>query len=101
MVLLTKELVKKIPKLYATEEVDGKDKIAQAKLFLPGTPCTWYVVEYDGKDACFGLVDLGYEQNIEFGYFSLTELSEQKSLHGFRIERDIYFKPRSFDNIRA
>lgn len=101
MSLLTKELVKKIPALYETDELPAKDKIAQAKLFLPGTACTWYIVEYDGEDTCFGLVDLGYEQDIEFGYFSLKELSETKSLYGLGIERDRYFEPRSFDNISA
>jgi hypothetical protein len=101
MQLLTKTLTEKIPKLYETEGLEAKDKIAQVKLFLPGTACTWYVVEFDGKDTCFGLVDLGYEQDVEFGYFSLKELSEQRSLYGLGIERDIYFEPSVFDNIRT
>jgi hypothetical protein len=101
MILLTKELVNRIPKLYETEELAKKDKVAQAKLFLPGTACTWYVVEFDGSDTCFGLVDLGYEQDVEFGYFSLKELSETKSLYGLGVERDRYFEPRTFNNIQA
>jgi hypothetical protein len=101
MNLLTSELVAKIPKLYETDGLSPKDKIAYVKLFLPGTACTWYVVEYDGDDLCFGLVDLGYEENVEFGYFSLKELSEQRSLYGMKVERDIYFEPRVFDEIRA
>jgi hypothetical protein len=101
MILLTKELVNRIPKLYETEELAKKDKVAQAKLFLPGTACTWYVVEFDGLDTCFGLVDLGYEQDVEFGYFSLKELSETKSLYGLGVERDRYFEPRTFNNMRA
>jgi hypothetical protein len=99
--LLTKELVSKIPKMYETEKLAPKDKIAQVKLFLPGTTCTWYIVEFDGSDSCFGLVDLGYEQDVEFGYFSLKELSETKNLYGLGVERDRHFEPTKFDNIRA
>ena len=101
MQLLTRELKRKIPKLYETEARPDKDKVAQVKLFLPGTACTWYIVEFDGSDTCFGLVDLGYEENVEFGYFSLKELSEQRSLYGLGIERDLYFEPRTFDMIHA
>ena len=101
MNLLTNELIQKIPKLYETETIPQKDKIAHVKLFLPGTACTWYIVEYDGLDTCFGLVDLGYEQDVEFGYFSIKELSEAKSLYGLVVERDIYFEPRSFDAVHA
>ena len=101
MQLLTSELKRKIPKLYETEARSDKDKVAQVKLFLPGTACTWYIVEFDGSDTCFGLVDLGYEENVEFGYFSLKELSEQRSLYDLGIERDLYFEPRTFDMIHA
>lgn len=101
MQLLTEELKRKIPKLYETEGYPAWDKVAQAKLFLPGTACTWYIIEYDGSDMCFGLVDLGYEQDIEFGYFSLKELSETKSLLGLGVERDLYFEPKTFDLIQA
>jgi hypothetical protein len=101
MNLLTKELIQKLPKLYETESFPEKDKVAQVKLFLPGTACTWYIVEYDGQDTCFGLVDLGYEQDVEFGYFSIKELSEVRSLYGLGVERDIYFESRTFDAIHA
>jgi hypothetical protein len=101
MQLLTKELEKKIPKLYETDGLRPWDRVAQAKLFLPGTACTWYVIEYDGSDTCFGLVDLGYEQDIEFGYFSLGELRAARSLQGLEVERDIYFEPKTFDLIHA
>lgn len=101
MQLLTKKLKERIPKMYETESLETRDKIAQAKLFLPGTACTWYIVEYDGNDMCFGLVDLGYEECVEFGYFSLKELSETKSLYGLSIERDMYFEPKTFESIRV
>ncbi|MGB4768104.1 MAG: DUF2958 domain-containing protein [Candidatus Saccharimonas sp.] len=88
MKLLTKAAAAKIPKLYATEHIETPDKIAYAKFFHPVSQWTWYVMEYDGADTCFGLV-VGHE--TEFGYFSLEELSLVG--YGLPIERDRYFKP--------
>jgi hypothetical protein len=71
MTLLPKHLGHRIPPLYATEE--DRDPIGGVKLFHPLSSWSWYVIEYDGDDLCFGLVD-GYEK--ELGYFSLSELSQ-------------------------
>jgi len=101
MKLLTKELASKLPKLYETEELKGPDKVAIVKWFLPGTQWTWYVVEYDGEDTCFGLVDSGLDHGVEFGYFSLKEISELKSPWKLKVERDLHWIPRKFDSIRA
>ena len=88
MKLLTKEVRKKFPKLYATEEVELEDKVVIAKFFTPWTNWTWYATEFDGKDLFFGLVD-GNEK--EWGYFSLKELQAVKGPAGLKIERDLYF----------
>jgi hypothetical protein len=92
MILLPKTLVKKIPKLYETEDTALLDKIAYIKLFLPGTAWTWYIMEYDGKDTCFGYVESG-SWSSEYGYFSIKELMDLKSSLGLRVERDISFRP--------
>lgn len=89
MLLLTKALAKKLPKLYDTESVPTEDKVAVMKLFTPWSSWTWYVIEFDGNDVCWGLVS-GHE--TEFGYFSLSELSKIQHL-GATIERDIFFRP--------
>jgi len=90
MKLLTKELANKIPKLYETEEVPVSNKVALVKLFHPVSNWTWYVMEYDGKDTCWGLV-VGHE--TELGYFSLSELDAIESPFDIRVERDIFFRP--------
>lgn len=90
MNLLTKSLAEKLPKLYETEHEPLEDKIAVAKFFHPATNWTWYVIEYDGQDLCWGLVD-GHE--TEFGYFSVSELSKAVGPFGLRVERDIFFRP--------
>ncbi len=88
MKLLTKEIAEKLPKLYETEGVPLPEKVAHAKLFHPASNWTWYVIEHDGNDTCFGLV-VGHE--TEFGYFSLRELSEVK-FYGLHVERDRFFR---------
>ena len=77
MELLTQEIVKKIPKLGATEGVPTKDKAVIVKFFDSTDSWTWYVTEFDGKDLFFGLVD-GYE--LEWGYFRLKELKSVKCI---------------------
>jgi len=67
MMLLTQEIRRKLPKLYACEEV--KDPMVWCKFFIPDSNWTWYVVEFDGQDTFNGLVD-GFER--ELGYFLVS-----------------------------
>ena len=89
MKLLTKEVLRKLPKLYS-QESKGLEAIAVVKFFTPDSSWTWYATEFDGKDTFFGLVD-GFEK--ELGYFSLSELQSVRGKLGLPIERDMYFHP--------
>ena len=90
MKLITKELAKKIPALYAQDGL-GSDATAYVKLFTPDGYWTWYITEMDPETGeCFGLV-CGLEK--ELGYFSLQELAEFRGLLGLPIERDRFFDP--------
>ena len=85
MKLLTKENLKKLPKL-------GKgDGTAYVKFFTPDAQWTWYATEFDGEDVFFGLVD-GFEKEI--GYFTLYELKKIRGALGLPIERDLHWKPK-------
>jgi len=86
--LLTAALRESLPPLYASENVP--DPLVRAKFFTPWTSWTWYAIEFDGEDLFFGLVD-GNE--LELGYFSLSELQSIRGPGGLRIERDLYFEP--------
>lgn len=88
MKLLTKELKRQFPKLYATDGTPTEEKRVIAKFFTPDSSWTWYAVEFDGEDLFFGLVD-GHEK--EWGYFSLSELQATRGKLGLPIERDLYF----------
>ncbi|NTU46325.1 DUF2958 domain-containing protein [Candidatus Roizmanbacteria bacterium] len=94
MKLLTAELLKKLPKLYASEQEN--DPVVWCKFFTPDSSWTWYATEFDGKDTFFGLVD-GFEK--EWGYFSLSELLNVRGHLGLPIERDRYFTPKRISEI--
>lgn len=88
MQLLTKQIEKSLPELYATE--CEENPIAWVKFFTPWTHWTWYATEFDGEDRFFGLV---VGEHTEFGYFLLSELLSVEGPCGLRVERDRYFEP--------
>jgi hypothetical protein len=96
MELLPKEVREVLPKLYANEEL-GLAAQALLKFFTPDANWTWYASEFDGQDIFFGLV-IGLE--AEFGYFSLSELTEVRGPLGLPIERDLHYQPKSLRELR-
>jgi hypothetical protein len=107
--LLDAESRAKLPPLYSQEEI-GLNALAQVKFFTPDSNWTWYASEGSPIEAnrysdapegeedflCFGLVS-GFE--VEPGYFSLKELEEVRGPLGLPIERDLYFEPRSLQEL--
>src|SRR5512143_3111894 len=76
------ERLKKIPRLYETENQPIKDKLIHLHFFIGG--CDWYIAEYDGEDLFFdyAIFNQDYE-NAEWGYISFSELKEIK-LNGWQ-----------------
>jgi len=98
MKLMTKEIMKKLPKLYSQEKV--ADPMAMVKFFDPCGSWTWYATEGEpvGDDfRFFGLVK-GHE--AELGYFMLSELQSVRGPLGLGIERDLYFKPKPLSEVK-
>lgn len=90
--LMTEELKKSIPTLYASES-----KTAFIKFFSCFTGWTWYAIEFDGKDIFYGYVKGDYD---EWGYFSLKEFEDINKSKGFAfVERDLYFKPTPIQDL--
>jgi len=89
MMLLTKEIKKKMPKLYANDAKEPCDIPVICKFFTPWSGWTWWVTEgeeqEDGDWLFFGLVQ-GME--TELGYFTLNELASVTGPGGLKIERD-------------
>jgi hypothetical protein len=96
MKLLTNELQKTLPLLYATEQEEDPQIIC--KFFTPDSSWTWYAIEFDGDDTFFGFVE-GLEK--ELGYFSLSELEGVRGPLGLAIERDLYFEPCRLSQVKA
>ena len=97
--MLTKEIAKKLPKLYETEKVPESEKVLVVKYFCPWNNWTWYGAEYEPEDKLFfGFVE-GFEK--EWGYFSLEELESIKGPWGLKIERDYHFNPTKFKDLRV
>lgn len=96
MKLLTKALKKSLPPLGATD--NDPDPMVICKFFFPDFHWTWYVIEYDGADTFFGFVDGDFP---ELGYFTLSELKDNRGKLGLPIERDRYFKPCQLSELKA
>lgn len=96
MKLLTKELRKQFPLLYANENKPKEETKVIAKFFTPWTNWTWYATEFDGVDLFYGLIQ-GLEE--EYGYFSLKELESIRGPFGLKIERDLYFKNKTLKDV--
>jgi len=104
MKLLTREIRKKLPPLYAQESKGGK-AIVYLKLFTPDSSWTWHITEgspikdESGKEVdfhFFGLVD-GHER--ELGYVALSELQSVRGPLGLPIERDLHWQPKTLEEI--
>ena len=102
MKLLTKEILRKLPRLYSTENTPLAGKTVVCKFFTPDANWTWFVIEgeeqADGNVIFFGWV-VGLER--EFGYFTLRELESVRGPLGLPVERDLFFKPRPLKEVMA
>jgi hypothetical protein len=72
--------------------------IARSPGNSPAAYPTWYASEFDGEDIFYGLV-IGLE--VEFGYFSLSELQSVQGPWGLPIERDLNFQPQTLRELQA
>ena len=98
MKLMTQEIRKQLPPLYSQDGKGGK-AMAVVKFFTPSSSWTWWATEgspQDGDFIFFGLVE-GHER--ELGYFSLSELEKVRGPLGLKIERDLYWHPKTLEEI--
>lgn len=104
--LVTKAILKKMPKLYHYDKqgVKGENMIAQFKLFSPTAGYTWFGCEYDGiaepEEGFYGLMVANGVK--EYGYFYLDYLRTLNIGKPFPmpIERDRYFKPTRIGDLK-
>lgn len=96
MKLISKELEQRFAEI--GEQTSNENPLVIAKFFDPAGSATWYATEYDKEtNICFGYVT-GLIEN-EWGAFSISELEQVQCPFGLGIERDIFFKETSFDDL--
>ena len=104
MKLLPKEIREQMPPLYAQDGKGGK-AVVYAKFFTPSSSWTWLATEGEpvlsesGAEIDFKFFGLVFGHEREFGYFLLSELEEVRGPMGLPIERDLYFKPKTLEEI--
>jgi len=104
MKLLTKQIRQQLPPLYAQDGKGGK-AIVYTKYFTPSSNWTWLVTEGEPvldesqNEVDFKFFGLVFGHEREFGYFLLSELEEVRGPMGLPIERDLYFKPKTLEEI--
>lgn len=100
MKLMTKELEKQIPQLGTIENEKNPQIIAH--LFNPMGVGDWYIIEGEKDEnndwMFYGLVDLQFR---EYGYFTLKELEDIQLQYGLKIERDLYWTPKTIHELET
>jgi hypothetical protein len=104
MKLLPCKIRERLPSL-GGQDGKGGNAIAYAKCFSPDSSFSWFITEgspvrnkeNDVVDyILFGLVDGQFK---ELGYFRLSELESVRGPMGLPIERDLYWKPKTLEEI--
>ena len=104
MKLLTQEIRKKLPPLYA-QDGKGGEAVVYLKLFTPDSSWTWWITEgspitdESGKEVDFHFFALVEGHERELGYVSLSELEKARGPMGLPIERDLHWKPKTLQEI--
>ena len=69
------QVLKKIPRLYKTDQVEAEEKLIYLHFFVAGSD--WFITEYDGEDTFFGFACLnGMKEFAEWGSISFKELKD-------------------------
>ena len=84
----TDQDLKKMPRLYATENTPAEDTMIYEHFFLGG--CDWYVAEYDPDERVFfGYAILNDDlDNAQWGSISVDRLRQVRTRQGIEVDRD-------------
>ena len=99
MDIFPRELRESVPPLHSQEGVS--DPIVYLKFRSPDSIWAWYVSEGSPEDddfIFFGFV-IGFDQ--EWGYFTLSELTDARGPSGRPVERDPQFEAGCFSRVVA
>ena len=104
MKLLPYKIRERLPSLGGQDDKGGK-AVVYAKCFTPDSSWTWHITEgspvrnSDNEPVDYILFGLVEGQCKELGYFRLSELESVRGPMGLPIERDLYWKPKTLEEI--
>jgi hypothetical protein len=104
MKLLPEEIRELLPPLYSQDGKGGK-AVVYVKYFTPSSSWSWYITEGEpvlsesGTEIDYKFFGLVFGHEKELGYVLLSELEEVRGPMGLPIERDLYFKPKTLEEI--
>tara|TARA_Y100000817_G_C16651966_1_gene453264 strand:- start:239 stop:706 length:468 start_codon:yes stop_codon:yes gene_type:complete len=101
--IMTREIEKALPAMYATDGIPLEEKTAYAKYFTPTSNWTWIAFEYDPKtrDIFGGVQSPNTYGQWELGYTNLDQLANARHKLGFPlVERDVSFTPKKVKDIK-
>ena len=104
MMLMTKEVIRRLPPLYSHEHDLPEMVPVAVKFFTPDAQATWYITEgaqeiEEGEWRFFGLCDLGLG-TPELGYVMLSQLQAIRGKFGLSVERDRHYSGTLADAMR-
>ena len=95
-----KTVLAKIPKLYETEATATADKVVWLHYFSPAGD--WWITELDQEEmVAFGWVKLAGYPDGEWGYMSLEEMESVYVPPWVIVERDMWWTPVKFSEVKA
>jgi len=100
MKLLTKEIERELPALYAQDGL-GEDAIVHVKFFTPDAQWTWFITEgspilnAEGEVVDWEFFGLAHGFEAELGYVYLSQLQSARGGLGLPIERDRHWTPKT------
>ena len=104
MKLLPQEFREKLPPLYSQDGKGGK-AVVYLKFFTPDSGFTWLIIEgspvkdENGNEVDFQFFGLVEGQFKELGYVNLSKLESVNGPMGLPIERDLYWKQKTLEEI--
>lgn len=85
----------KLPTMDTAYETPLAKLTATIKLFDPTGAATWYIGAYDADSRrAYAVSDLGW--GPEAGTISMQEIVDLKLRFGLKVERDLYWTPKTF-----
>ena len=100
MNLLTKAVLRRLPPLGG--QMGAADPMLWVKFFTPDGGWTWFAAEGSRDERTGEFTFWGYVVGVEgeWGRFTLADLRGVRGALGLPVERDLWFRPQPFSQLK-